>query len=183
MRKLSFISAVGFAFLMFISFDANAQKFGGLDKSPMDAATFPGNYKVSNKSIKVIYSRPQLDGREVSKLAPNGDVWRTGANEATEITFYKTVTIGGTKIKPGTYSLFSIPEVNEWTIMINTDINVWGAYTYNDANTIAKVVVPVTHDKTSLEAFSIVFEENDNGADMYMGWGTLRIKVPITINN
>uniref|UniRef100_UPI0040495041 DUF2911 domain-containing protein n=2 Tax=Gelidibacter sp. TaxID=2018083 RepID=UPI0040495041 len=179
MKKISIVSTLSLAFIMLFSMQVNAQKFSDLDKSPMDAATFPGNYKVANKVIKVIYSRPQLNGRDVSKLAPNGDVWRTGANEATEIIFYKDVTIGGKKIKAGTYSLFTIPENDEWTILINTDINVWGAYTYNDAKTVAKITVPVTQDKTSLDAFSIVFEENKNGADMFMGWGTLRVKVPI----
>jgi hypothetical protein len=176
MKKSTIANTFSLAFLMLFSMQVNAQKFSDLDKSPMDAATFPSSYKVANKLIKVIYSRPQLNGR-----APYGDVWRTGANEATEIIFYQDVTIGGKKVKAGTYSLFTIPENDEWTILINTDINVWGAYTYNDAKTVAKITVPITQDKTSLDAFSIVFEENKNGADMYMGWGTVRVKVPIQL--
>ena len=160
MKKSTIANTFSLAFLMLFSMQVNAQKFSDLDKSPMDAATFPSSYKVANKLIKVIYSRPQLNGRDVSKLAPYGDVWRTGANEATEIIFYQDVTIGGKKVKAGTYSLFTIPENDEWTILINTDINVWGAYTYNDAKTVAKITVPITQDKTSLDAFSIVFEEN-----------------------
>ncbi|HXJ99294.1 MAG TPA: DUF2911 domain-containing protein [Gelidibacter sp.] len=163
------------------SYTANAQKFPGLDPSPMDAATFPNNYKIAEKSIKVIYSRPQLKGREVTKLAPHDEVWRTGANEATEITFYKPVKFGNVKIKPGSYTLFTIPGQKEWTIILSSDINVWGAYTYNEEHDVARLKVPSTQSKDILEAFSIVFEESETGADMYMGWGDVRVKVPFGI--
>ena len=164
-----------------LSYAANAQKFPDLDPSPMDAATYPNNYKISEKSVKVIYSRPQLKGREISKLAPNDEVWRTGANEATEITFYKPAMLGNTKVKPGTYSLFSIPGEKEWTIILSSDINVWGAYTYKQDNDVARIKVPATQGKEILESFSIVFEESNSGVDMFMGWGTARVKVPFTM--
>lgn len=180
MKKLTFISAITFSLVMLFSTNASAQKFSDLDISPMDAATFPNNYKVADKLIKVIYSRPQLKGRDLAKLTPNGEVWRTGANEATEITFYKEVMLDNTKIEPGTYSLFTIPGENEWTILLSKDINVWGAYTYNDANTFAKITVPVTQSKEILEPFSITFEASKTGADMFLGWSTLRVKVPFT---
>ena len=73
-----FIAVVSLVF----SKEATAQKFPGLDKSTMDAATYPETYRNSNKKVKVIYSRPQLKNRKLSKLAPEGKVWRTGANEA-----------------------------------------------------------------------------------------------------
>ncbi len=164
-----------------LSYTANAQKFPDLDPSPMDAATYPSSYKISEKAVKVIYSRPQLKGRDINKLAPSDEVWRTGANEATEITFYKPVMLGDAKIKVGTYSLFTIPGDTEWTIILSSDTNIWGAYTYKQDNDVARIKVPVTKSKDILEAFSIVFEESNSGADMYMGWGTLRVKVPFTM--
>lgn len=166
---------------MVFSFSAHAQKFPDLDPSPMDAATYPSSYKISDKIIKIIYSRPQLKGRDLAKLVPNYEVWRTGANEATEITFYKPVVFGDVKVKAGTYSLFTIPNEKEWTVILSSDVNVWGAYTYKEANDVARIKVPVTQSKDILEAFSITFEESNSGADMYMGWGTLRIKVPFTL--
>lgn len=178
MKKLLLLTTL--AVSMLITNQVNAQKFSDLDISPMDAATFPSNYKVSDKLIKVIYSRPQLKGRDLAKLTPNGEVWRTGANEATEITFYKDVMLGDTKIKAGTYSMFTVPGEKEWTILFSTDINVWGAYTYNEAHTFAKITVPVTQSKDILEPFSIAFEGTKTGADMYLGWSTLRVKVPFT---
>ena len=69
--------------------ETNAQEFSGLDKSPADIAAYPSSYRVSDKAVRVIYSRPQLKGRSLSELAPEGKVWRTGANEAPEITFYQ----------------------------------------------------------------------------------------------
>lgn len=166
------------AIALIFSVAANAQKFPDLDASPMDAATYPNSYKVSDKVIKVIYSRPQLKGRDLAKLTPTHEVWRTGANEATEITFYKPVTFGKKKIKAGTYSLFTIPGEKEWTIILSSDINVWGAYTYNKAHDVARIQVPTSQENDILEAFSIVFEEAKTGANMYLGWGKMRVKVP-----
>ena len=93
------------------SLQLTAQEFKSLDKSPMDMAAFPSSYKISDKIVKVIYSRPQLKGRDLVKLAPPEKVWRTGANEAVEITFYKDVIFGGKALKAGTYSLFTIPSL------------------------------------------------------------------------
>lgn len=170
-----------FSLLLTCCLSAQAQKFPDLDASPMDASTYPSNYKVSAKAIKVIYSRPQLKGRDLAKLTPTDEVWRTGANEATEITFYKPVMFGDNKIKAGSYSLFTIPGDREWTIILSSDINVWGAYTYDEAQDVARIKVPVTQSKDILEAFSIVFEESSSGADMYLGWGKMRIKVPFAL--
>lgn len=159
---------------VFIS-QVEAQKFRGLDKSPMDAATYPGSYRVSDKTVKIIYSRPQLKGRSVSDLAPAGKVWRTGANEAPEITFYKDVTLGGKSVKAGTYSLLTIPGNDEWTVILSSDINVWGAYSYDEKNDVARVSGKVSQGE-SLEAFSITFDDDGN---MHMGWGIVRIMVPM----
>ena len=158
----------------------NAQEFDGLDSSPMDMATYPSNYKISEKTVRVTYSRPQLKGRSVAQLAPDGEVWRTGANEAPEITFYKEAKLAGETINPGTYALFTIPGEKEWTIILNTKLNQWGAYTYDKANDVVRVKVTPTKGKDFLEAFSLSFNEIDNGAHLVMGWGETRVSIPIT---
>ncbi|MBT8308384.1 MAG: DUF2911 domain-containing protein [Maribacter sp.] len=157
----------------------SAQKFSGLDKSPLDMATFPSSYKVSDKAVRVIYSRPQLKGRSVSELAPAGEVWRTGANEAVEITFYKDANVGGTDVKAGTYSLFTIPGEGEWTVILNSNLNQWGAYSYSKKADVARVKATTSTDSESLEAFSIAFKEVDGGTHMVMAWGTVRVALPI----
>ncbi len=174
MKKTTFITTTAFAFIMLLTTNANAQKFSDLDKSPMDCASFPSSYKVSDKTVKIVYSRPQLKGRDLSELAPNGKQWRTGANEAAEITFYKDMNVAGTDIKAGTYTLSTIPGEKEWTLIINSDLNTWGAYFYDKANDVARITVPASKSDESLEAFSIVF---DDDGTMHMGWGTVRVAV------
>jgi hypothetical protein len=180
MKKSNFIASIVFAFLMLVSFNVNAQEFKGLDASPMDAASFPSSYKESDKLVKITYSRPQLKGRSVGKLAPEGKVWRTGANEAAELTLYTDMMLGSTKIEAGTYTFYLIPGDKKWTAIVSTDLNVWGSYFYNEKNDVARVDVPVTKGKENLEAFSIAFEKSDNGIHMHIGWGTIRIAVPFT---
>lgn len=180
MKKSNLITSVTFAFIMLLSFNIDAQEFSKMDKSPMDAASFPSSYKESNKLIKITYSRPQLNGRSIDKLAPNGKVWRTGANEAAELTLYTDMKLGETTVKAGTYTFYVIPGDKEWTAIISTDLNVWGSYFYNKENDVARLAVPVTEGKESLEAFSITFEEAKGGIHMHLGWGTVRVAVPFT---
>ena len=178
MKKSTFITTITFAFALLLTTNVNAQKFPGLDKSPMDAASYPSDYKVSDKAVKITYSRPQLNGRALSELAPYGKQWRLGANEAAEITFYKDMTVAGKKIKAGTYTLSAIPGDKEWTLIFSSDLNVWGSYFYDEKNDVARITVPTTKSEESLEAFSIAFEESDSGVDMHLGWGTVRVAVP-----
>ncbi|MGY8933195.1 MAG: DUF2911 domain-containing protein [Flavobacteriales bacterium] len=180
MKKSNTISIFLFALLMAIGSAVNAQEFSKLDKSPMDIAAFPASYKDANKQMKVIYSRPQLKDRKLSKLAPNGEVWRTGANEAPELVLYKDFNLNGTKIKAGSYALLTIPGEKEWTIILNSDINTWGSYYYNEENDVARITVPTTYASDSLEAFSIVLDGEDGNVTLYMGWDTLRVAVPFT---
>ncbi|MDD7886494.1 DUF2911 domain-containing protein [Flavivirga sp. 57AJ16] len=180
MKKSTFFTVIAFTFIMLLSTNVDAQKFSGLDKSPMDAAAFPTSYRDANKLIKIVYSRPQLKGRALSKLAPNGKVWRLGANEAAELTLYTDMKLGNKPVKAGTYTFYAIPGDKEWTVIISKDINAWGSYSYNEANDVARLSVPVTSEEESLEAFSIAFEEANGGAHMHLGWGTTRVAVPFT---
>lgn len=180
MRKSTLITTIAFAFMMLVTSNTIAQKFPDLDKSPMDIASYPNDYKDANKLAKVTYSRPQLKGRSITELVPTGKVWRTGANEAAEITFYKDMNLGNSKIKAGTYTLFTIPTETGVTIIINKDLNVWGAYSYKAENDVARLSIPVTEASDSLESFSMVFTKADKGIALNMGWGTVRMVVPFT---
>lgn len=168
MKKSSILSTIAFAFVMLLSTNVTAQKFASLDKSPLDISAS------KDKSVKVIYSRPQLKGRDLGSLAPNGKLWRTGANEATEITFANDVTFGGKKVKAGTYSLFTIPGDKEWTVILNSSTGGWGAYGYDKANDVARVSGAVSSGE-AVEAFSIAFTDGM----MHMAWGTTRVAVSI----
>ena len=168
-----------FAISLFLSSESIAQKFPKLDISPMDAATYPNNWREADKLVKVVYSRPQLKGRSLDKLAPKEKVWRTGANEAPEITFYKDVTFGDRKIKSGTYTLFTIPTDGEWTVILSNQKNVWGSYFYDKAQDVARVYGKVSKSKETIEAFSIVFNDEEDAVKMHLGWGDTVVSVPL----
>jgi hypothetical protein len=175
MKKIILLVAV-FAFSIGFSNQAVAQNFKGLDKSPMDIASFPSNYRVSEKVIKIIYSRPQLKGRSLEKLAPLGKKWRTGANEATEVTFYKDVIFGGAAVKAGTYTMYAVPGKATWTVALSSQLNVWGVYFHKDENDVAKVTIPVKQTEENLDVFSIAIDED---MTINMGWGTTLISIPV----
>lgn len=175
MKTLRLLTTIAFAFTMLMSFNAEAQKFRDLDKSPMDVASYG---RGSEQLIKVYYSRPQLKGRAAKKLTQKDKIWRTGANEATEIILFTDMKLGETTVKAGTYSLFTIPGDEQWAIIISSNLNNWGTSGYNENNTVATIKVPVAKSEESLEAFSIAFEKSEKGVHMHMGWGTIRVAVP-----
>ncbi len=175
--------------------EANAQKMRGIDKSPMDMAYYPDNFAHDRKFapkligdmpaiVRVTYSRPAKKDREIfgTKIVPYGEVWRLGANESTEIKFYQDVTIQGKKVKAGTYSLFAIPTATEWTIILNKDLDFWGAYSYNKDNDVLRVSVPTKKTDEMIENFSIqcLKGSNDKETIMKMAWDTTLVEVPIS---
>jgi Protein of unknown function (DUF2911) len=178
------------ALLLNVAFVAFGQsKYPPLDKSPMDMSYYPVNYpiqKIQDKVTepllaRVIYSRPQKNGRLVfGELLEYGKVWRLGANEATEIEFYKDVKIGGTKIKKGRYTLYCLPTSEKWTLIVNKDIDIWGAFKYDAKKDIARIDLPVQHITEIQEAFTMFFEKNNGGVNLIMTWDDDLVKMPIT---
>lgn len=146
--------------------------------SPMAVATM----KKGDAYIKVTYGQPHLRDRKMlgGDAVPYGKVWRLGANEATEITLTKDMTIGGKKLKAGTYSMFAIPEAGKWTIIFNNEVGQWGAYNYDKSKDIARIDVPVKKAEKSFEAFTIWFSAD--GSAMNMAWGDTKVSVPVQVN-
>jgi len=175
--------------------EAKAQKLRGTDKSPMDMAYYPDNFAHDRKFapkligdmpaiVRVTYSRPAKKEREVfgTKIVPYGEVWRLGANESAEIKFYQDVTIQGKKVNAGTYSLFAIPTATEWTIILNKDLDFWGAYSYNKENDVLRVSVPTKKTDEVVENFSIqcIKGSNDKEITMKMAWDMTLVEVLIS---
>ncbi len=165
-----------------------AQTFTGPDASPMDMAYYPDNFAHDRKPgdkavIRVTYSRSQKNGREIfGKLVPYGKVWRTGANEADEIKFYHDVELGGKKVKAGSYSLFTIPGEKKWTIILNNDLDYWGAYSYNEKHDVLRVTAPVSELTSTVEGFTIQFENKGTmQAVMKLAWDKTVVEVPIKL--
>lgn len=175
MKKTFLVVALLFFSGIFLK-QAKAQDFKGLDKSPMDLASYPDNYRISDKVIKIVYSRPQLKGRSLTNLAKFGKKWRTGANEATEITFFKDVNFGGTPVKSGTYTMYTIPGETNWTVVLSSQLNVWGVYFHKDENDVAKVTIPIKKSEEIIDVFSIVI---DKDMTIHMGWGDVILSIPV----
>ena len=157
---------------------SQAQEFPKVDVSPMDAVMVRTDAKES--FMRIIYSRPKKDGRKIfGELVPYGKVWRTGANEATEITFYNDVDFGGKKVKAGTYSLFTIPNQNEWTVMLNSELNQWGAYRYDESKDVARITVKPKSTAATVETFSITTENDGENYNLMLGWDDTYIEIPV----
>jgi hypothetical protein len=111
-------------------------------------------------TISVKYYRPDTKGRKMfNGTEPYGIVWRTGANNATVITFTDTVQVEGHTIAPGAYSLFSIPGASEWTIIFNKTVNQWGAYAYDEKQDLLRFTVKPTKLDTKVETLTIQFAD------------------------
>lgn len=159
-----------------------------LDKSPMDMMYYPDNYpvmKIQDKVtepllVRVIYSRPQKNDRTIfGELVPYGQVWRLGANEATEIEFYKDVKIGSKKVPKGRYTLYAIPEKDHWTMIVNKETDTWGAFKYDPKKDVARTDIPVENITTPVDIFSINFIKTDKGVNMQMAWDNVSATLPI----
>lgn len=159
--------------------DVYAQKLPALDASPADYAWLPPNRK--DPVVRIVYGRPQKKGRTMlGGTEPFGKVWRLGANEATEVRLYKDVTFGDKTVKAGTYTIYAIPTEKDWTIIFNTKLDTWGAYSYDEKMDVARITVPVSKSDAEVEAFTIAFDEPKNNAStMYLAWENTLVKVPV----
>ena len=171
---------VMFTLIVFTLTFAQAQNFRGLDKSPMDKTSFPASYRISDKVATITYSRPQLKGRAFADIISFGKIWRTGANEATELRVFKSIAIDGTEIPTGTYSIFTIFEAEKMTFIINKASNLWGSYTYDEAQDLLRYEVLTTTAEDTLEAFSMVFS-GDDAPTLHLGWENTRAEVHFTV--
>jgi hypothetical protein len=118
--------------------------------------------KIGAANVKIVYSQPSARGRQImGGLVPYGEVWRTGANEATTIEFDKPVKIEGKDLAAGKYALFTIPGENEWTIIINKDIKQWGAFKYKQEEDVLRVPVKPTKTSAPVETFNIAVGKDD----------------------
>ena len=182
------ILAASLLFLLGLSINSTAFAQEALKPrpSPMYVATVKYQMNESDKVtyVKVTYCRPAKKDRTIfgeggDVLVPYGQIWRTGANEATEITFTKDVKVGGKKLKAGTYTIFSIPEKDKWTIIFNSELGQWGAYSYKPADDVLKIEAKVEQMDEAYEPFTIEFELQDNIANMVFMWDTTKAYFPI----
>ena len=166
---------------MLLKTNMSAQNFKDLDEAPHDIAYYRVN-RVTPPLVKVIYGRPQKNGQNVfGNLVQYGKIWKTGANEATEVKFYKDILFGDVKVSAGTYVLLTIPGEKEWEVILSSNLDVWGAYQYNPLFDVAKITIPSSKAE-AIEVFSIAFKEKKDTVQMVLAWDSTRINIPITLN-
>ena len=151
---------------------------------------YPANYpvlKIQDKiteplAVRVVYSRPQKAGRTVfGELVKYGEVWRVGANEATEIEFFKPVNIKGKKIAPGRYILYCIPYPEKWKMIFNQNLYSWGLH-IDKTKDIAEIEIPVIKTDVQTEYFTMIFQPASGGCVLTMSWGDVKAVLPIDLN-
>jgi len=146
-------------------------------KSPIAIASvkYDGTY------IKVVYGQPYRRGRTIfGDLEPWGEVWRTGANEATEITLTRPVLMGDQAISAGTYALFTIPEPDSFTVILNHELGQWGAFNYNPERDFKRMKFPVNRLPIPVEAFTISFNEPQQSmTSISLRWDFVQVDIPV----
>jgi hypothetical protein len=174
-------------------FSVQAQKpVTELDDSPMDMSYWPINYpllKMRGQAkampvARVIYGRPIKHGRVIfGNLQKYGELWRLGANEATEIEFFNNVKIGTKLITKGRYTMYCIPYEDKWTLIINSNNYTWGHFKYDSKKDIVRKDVTIDRNTETIEAFTMYFDETRNGANLVIVWDDLKASLPITLAN
>lgn len=175
MKKIFLCAAALYLFL-----STEAQQLNTPQPSP--TANVKQNFALS--SIEISYSRPGVKGRKVfGDLVPFGKVWRTGANNATTITFGEDVMIGNTKVPAGKYGLLTIPGQSEWTVIISKATNVTSPADYKEDQDVVRVKAKPETLPFAIETFMITVDDiKTNSCNIGMGWENTWVSFPVTVD-
>jgi hypothetical protein len=163
--------------LLLVGMTAVAQQL----QMPQASPSAKISQKVGLTDVIVDYSRPSTKGRKIfGELVPFGQVWRTGANGATVLTFSTEVSIGGTKVPAGSYALYSIPGKTSWTMILSKDTKLWGAIGYDAKDDLLRFEASPAKTSRMYDSFEISFNKlTDNSADLSIKWEQTRVTFSI----
>lgn len=177
-----------------LSVQSQESKWPKVDKSALDAVYYPmetawrnyleGDKRTQRPRMKLVFSRPMKNDRVIfGELVPYGKEWRLGANEATMITFYKGVDIGGTSVDPGTYTVFATPTASDWTLTFSSQSGIWGGENRDKTKDVASIKVATEKVSNVQEALSMTFQEKDaQTVNLVIEWDQTRVTAPIGLN-
>jgi len=135
----------------------------------------------SGKTINTVYSSPRMNGRKIyGGIVPFGQVWRTGANEATTFVTTSPFLVGGKLIPAGKYTIFTIPSAGKWTLIVNRKTGEWGIPYKYESDELARIDMSTTELPSPVENFVISYEKSGTGCTMNIDWETTRASVAIT---
>ncbi len=139
----------------------------------------------TNKYVKVTYGQPFKKNRTVfGGIVPYGQLWRTGANEATEITINQEFSLNKVNLEKGTYTLFTIPNRDSWEIIINKKVGQWGTFSYDSTQNVVRFNSKVLKNENIYEGFTIeLLEQTENIIQLKMMWDDVLVQFPIQISN
>ena len=179
--KTSLVFLIAAAFIGSCSQPKSEDTNSSRRKSPIAIAKTI--HQPTNTYMKIVYGQPYKNGRTIfGKLVPYDNVWRTGANEASELTTTQTIQFGGEKLEPGTYTLFSIPqEEGPWTIILNNKLGQWGAFDYQKKFDQLRIKASATKKESATEAFTIKFTEiSGDSTNIILQWDYTEVTIPVT---
>lgn len=145
------------------------------------------NFSYNGLDLKVVYCSPSKRGRVIfgdsasKALVPYGKFWRLGANEATEITFSKDVSINNKLLKAGSYRVYAVPKESTWEVSFNSELGKWGYDEPDYSKDVLKVDVPVEKALSELEQFTISFNSDAAGANINFDWDKTHVRVPVAV--
>jgi hypothetical protein len=135
----------------------------------------------ADKTIRTVYSSPRMNGRKIyGSLVPFGQVWRTGANEATTFVTAGPLVVGGKLVPAGSYTIFTIPTAGKWTLIVNKKTGEWGIPYKYESDELARIDMSTTKLSSPAENFVISYEKAETGCKMNIDWETTRASVDIT---
>jgi hypothetical protein len=182
MKKVALLTALLFA----VSVCAAAQMGMSDDKSKRPSPPASAQCKFSDgKTVKIDYSSPRAKGRKIfgaasdKALVPFGEVWRTGANEATTFVTGASVTVGGKNVPAGSYTIFTVPKADAWTLVISKKTGEWGTDYSGEGDDLARVPMGVAKTSGPVENFTIAFDQAGNKCTLRMEWENTRASVQI----
>ena len=153
-------------------------QMGGGKPSPAASATCDLG---GGQTIKTDYSSPRMKGRKIyGDLVPFGEVWRTGANEATTFVTSTDVVVGGKTIPAGSYTIFTVPAADKWTLIINKKTGEWGIPYKYESDELARVDMKVSKLPAPVENFTINYAKSGMGCTLQLDWATTRASVDIS---
>jgi hypothetical protein len=148
-------------------------------QQPSPAAS--ASCELGGKTIKTAYSSPRMKGRKVyGGLVPFGEVWRTGANEATTFVTSGDVTVGGKAVPAGSYTLFTVPAADKWTLIVNKKTGEWGIPYKYESDELARIDMKVSMLPSPLENFTLNYAKSGSGCTLQIDWETTRASVDIS---
>jgi hypothetical protein len=177
MKRAMALCSFGLLAVIVIAGTANAQQDKASRPSPPASAscTLP-----NGGTIQTDYSVPSMKGRKIfGQLVPYGEVWRAGANEATTFVISTDVTVGGTAVPAGSYTLFTIPEKDKWTLIISKKTGEWGVPYPGAGDDFARVEMKSSQLPAAQEKFSISYDKGATGCTLKMAWETTQAAVEI----